>query len=64
VTLATAHPAKFAGAVIRACGHEPRLPDGFDDVMSREENFTVLSNQQSAIEEFIRARARAVVEKV
>jgi threonine synthase len=64
ITLATAHPAKFAAAVERAIGRPPPMPDGMDDFMSATENYTVLANDRAAVEEFIAARARAVAEKV
>jgi threonine synthase len=64
ITLATAHPAKFADAVLRAAGQVPALPPGFDDMLAREEAFDVLPNDRAAVEDFILARARAVAEKV
>lgn len=60
VALSTAHPAKFPDAVERATGIRPALPPHMADLMERQESFTVLPNDQSAIERFIRDRARAV----
>jgi threonine synthase len=60
VALATAHPAKFPEAVERATGMRPNLPPHLADLMDRRERFTVLPNEQSAVEAFIRERARAV----
>jgi threonine synthase len=60
VALATAHPAKFPEAVERATGMRPNLPPHLADLMDRKERFTVLPNEQSAVEAFIRERARAV----
>jgi threonine synthase len=60
VALATAHPAKFPDAVERATGVRPPLPAHMADLMERKESFTVLPNDQSAVERFIRERARAV----
>jgi threonine synthase len=60
VALSTAHPAKFPDAVERATGVRPTLPPHMADLMERRESFTVLPNDQSAVERFIRERARAV----
>jgi threonine synthase len=60
VALSTAHPAKFPDAVERATGTRPGLPPHMEDLMERQESFSVLPNEQSAIERFIRERARAV----
>ena len=59
IALATAHPAKFPDAVEKACGVRPSLPPHLADLMSRKEHFTVLPNDQAAIETFVRDRARA-----
>jgi threonine synthase len=60
IALATAHPAKFPEAVERATGLRPRLPAHLADLMDRKERFTVLPNDQGAVETFMRERARAV----
>ncbi|EIM26031.1 threonine synthase [Microvirga lotononidis] len=60
VALSTAHPAKFPDAVERATGLRPALPPHMADLMERKESFTVLPNDQAAVERFIRERARAV----
>jgi threonine synthase len=59
VALSTAHPAKFPDAVERATGIRPALPPHMADLMERKESFTVLANDQAAVERFIRERARA-----
>jgi threonine synthase len=59
VTLATAHPAKFPAAVEAATGVEPGLPLWLADLYDRPERLSVLGNDQSAVEAFIRARTRA-----
>ena len=64
VTLATAHPAKFAAAVKAAAGVEPTLPAGFADILTSEEHIVTLANDRQAVEDHIRARTRAVAEKV
>ncbi|MGY2052337.1 threonine synthase [Methylobacterium sp. JK268] len=58
VALATAHAAKFPDAVEAATGLRPALPLHLADLMSRPERFTVVPNDQGAIERFIRERAR------
>ncbi|MBS7695754.1 MULTISPECIES: threonine synthase [unclassified Chelatococcus] len=60
VALSTAHPAKFPDAVEQASGVRPPLPDHLADLYERPEHFTVVANDASAIEAFIRNRARAL----
>ncbi len=59
VALGTAHPAKFSGAVTKAAGISAPLPPHLADILARKEHFTVLPNDQGAVESFVRARARA-----
>jgi threonine synthase len=58
VTLATAHPAKFPDAVERATGRRPKLPARLAGLMDRPERVSVLPNDLTAVEAFVRARAR------
>jgi threonine synthase len=58
VALATAHAAKFPGAVEAATGVRPALPAHLADLMGRRERFTVLPNDEAAVERAIRERAR------
>ncbi|MBA4335353.1 MAG: threonine synthase, partial [Methylobacterium sp.] len=60
IVLGTAHPAKFPAAVKAASGVTPALPAHLGDLMERDERFTLLPNDQGAIEAFVRAKARAV----
>jgi threonine synthase len=59
VALGTAHPAKFGDAVYAAAGVRAPLPAHMEGLMERKEHFTVLPNDQAAIEQFVRQRARA-----
>ena len=59
VCLGTAHPAKFGDAVFAAAGVRPTLPAHLEGLMERKEHFTVLPNDQAAIEHFVRQSARA-----
>ncbi|MEM7172382.1 MAG: threonine synthase [Pseudomonadota bacterium] len=59
VALATAHPAKFPDAVEKALGLRPALPDHLLDLYEREERLTPMDNDGSALQDLIRARARA-----
>jgi threonine synthase len=54
VTLATAHPAKFPDAVKQA-GYpdDPELPSHMADLFAREEQLTVIENNQKAVQRFI-----------
>lgn len=58
IALATAHPAKFPDAVKAATGKTAPLPDHLADLMERRERFTVLANDQGAVERYVRERAR------
>lgn len=57
VVLATAHPAKFPAAIARATGRRPDLPPHFAGLLEKEENFSILPNDQSEVVRFIRAHA-------
>ncbi|OJW28290.1 MAG: threonine synthase [Rhodospirillales bacterium 69-11] len=57
VAMATAHPAKFPEAMERATGLHPTLPDRLADLFEREEHFTVLPNDLTAVESAVRALA-------
>jgi threonine synthase len=59
VALGTAHPAKFGDAVSQAVGHRAPLPHHLADLLERKEHFTVLPNDQAAVETFVRKHARA-----
>jgi threonine synthase len=55
IALACAHPAKFPDAVESATGIHPALPAHLADLFERKEIFSVLPNDLSAIQKFIRA---------
>jgi threonine synthase len=55
VVLATAHPAKFADAVQHAGFDEVPLPSDMADLMTRNERYTVLDNEISEVQQFIRS---------
>jgi threonine synthase len=63
ISLATAHPAKFPAAVKAAAGIEPGLPLWLADLHERPERFSVLANDQGAVEAFITARTRVLEER-
>ena len=58
VTLATAHPAKFADAVEAAAGRRPDAsrPD-FADLLTGEEHFATLANDRRAVEDISSRRS-------
>ncbi|WP_350336082.1 threonine synthase [Coralliovum pocilloporae] len=60
IVLGTAHPAKFPDAVEEACGYRPPLPLWAEGMMSKEEKFSVLPNDQAKVEAFIEEHSRAV----
>lgn len=53
VTLATAHPAKFADAVERATGVRPSLPEHLADLLARPESITELPAELGAVQRFV-----------
>ncbi|MDK9687979.1 threonine synthase [Halomonas sp. LC1] len=53
ITLATAHPAKFAEAVVKAGFQGVPLPTHMDDLLEREERYTVLPAELSAVQRFV-----------
>ena len=56
ITLATAHPAKFADAVRRAGqAEDPALPLHMADLLEREERYAVLDNDITKVQDFIAA---------
>ncbi|HUQ14368.1 MAG TPA: threonine synthase [Novosphingobium sp.] len=57
VTLATAHPAKFADAVERATGRRPALPARVGDLFERAELCAELPGDYAAVAEYVAARA-------
>ena len=62
VVLATAHPAKFPDAMEAITGQRPGLPERLKSLMSEEERFPVLDNEQSVIETYIENNARVVAD--
>lgn len=55
VTLATAHPAKFADAILKAGLTTPELPAHMADLMQKEERYEVLPNDLNKVQEHIKA---------
>ena len=53
ITLATAHPAKFAEAVVKAGFPGVPLPSHMDDLLEREERYTVLPAELAAVQAFV-----------
>ena len=53
VCLATAHPAKFPDAVLKANIAEPKLPQHMSDLFQKEERYTVLADDIDAVQSFI-----------
>lgn len=59
ITLATAHPAKFSDAITAAGLAAPALPPHLSDLLDREERYTVVANDLSAVTDFVRSNARS-----
>ena len=53
ISLATAHPAKFPDAVKQACGEHPSLPHYLSNLYELPENFTVLDNDRTQVQDYI-----------
>lgn len=64
ITLSTAHPAKFPDAVEAASGIRPGLPAWLSDLHEREERFTRLPAELSAVADHIQSSTRVVAEVV
>ncbi|MED5412308.1 MAG: threonine synthase [Pseudomonadota bacterium] len=56
ITLATAHPAKFAEAIAAAGLDNPALPQHLADLFEREECYTIVANDLSEVTNFINAK--------
>jgi threonine synthase len=64
ITLATAHPAKFAAAVKAATGIDVSMPESLAALSARRERFATLPNDMRAVAQHISALSRAAAEKV
>jgi threonine synthase len=53
VTLATAHPAKFPEAVVRATGVTPQLPEHLADLYTRSETIVEMPNDVAQVQRFV-----------
>lgn len=53
ITLSTAHPAKFSDAITEAGLATPELPAHLADLLDREEHYTVLANDLTAVTDFV-----------
>ena len=58
ITLATAHPAKFAEAVVKAGFPGVPLPPHMEDLIEREERYTVLPAELSAVQQYVAEHRR------
>lgn len=58
VTLATAHPAKFADAVVKAGFPGVPLPPHMDDLLEREERYAVLPAELEVVQRFVADQRR------
>ena len=59
VALATAHPAKFPAAIERAIGERIELPPRLAPILTAEERFSRLENDEGRVRAFIEDHARA-----
>ena len=53
IILATAHPAKFPDAVVKATGVHPPMPAHLADLFDRPEHTTMLPNDLAAVQHFV-----------
>ncbi|WGI25884.1 threonine synthase [Halomonas alkaliantarctica] len=58
ITLATAHPAKFAEAVVKAGFLGVPLPPHMEDLIEREERYTVLPAELVAVQQYVAENRR------
>jgi threonine synthase len=59
LTMATAHPAKFGGAIRQAIGHEPPLPPALQLLADLPTRGHVLPADADALRDYLRATLRA-----
>jgi len=64
VVLATAHPAKFPGAIEAITGARPGLPSRLQPLLREPERFEVLPPDPAVIERFVEGRSRAASGRV
>ncbi|MEC9483525.1 MAG: threonine synthase [Halomonas sp.] len=60
ITLATAHPAKFAETVVKAGFPGVPLPAHMEDLLEREERYSVLPAELGAVQSFVAEHRRRV----
>ena len=58
ITLATAHPAKFAEAVVKAGFPGVPLPPHMDDLLEREERYAVLPAELAEVQQYVAEHRR------
>jgi threonine synthase len=58
IVLATAHPAKFPGAVERAVGRAPELPERLREVLADKEHFMTVDAKVDAVRSLIQRHGR------
>ena len=59
VALGTAHPAKFADAVVAACGRPPLMPDALQTVLHSAEKMQTVANDANAVKKLIARNAES-----
>jgi threonine synthase len=59
ITLATAHPAKFSDAIVKAGLETPPLPEHLKDLFSKQEKYSVVENDLAAVTSFVASHCAA-----
>lgn len=57
ITLSTAHPAKFSDAITEAGLDTPELPEHLADLFEKEEHYSVVPNELTAVTDFVKANS-------
>lgn len=60
ISLATAHPAKFGEAVVKATGKEPPIPGALQGIMEKESKCEVVSNHSREVKKLIEKKLSKV----
>lgn len=60
IILATAHPAKFDQAILKAGLSPPTLPAHLKDLFERKEEYTVVANDLKSVADFISNRCQSI----
>ena len=56
IVLSTAHPSKFSDVVLESTGTKPQLPKNLKNILTKKENFDILSADLKEVKKYITKR--------